>query len=56
MESIIEKLKENNVCSISISEDKEIVTIEDACDYYFGVELSKEEIKTLCKELMDLIE
>jgi len=55
MESIIDILKDNKI--ISISKDKNgIFTIEEECDNYYRVNLTKNQMISLSKEIQLLAE
>lgn len=55
MKTIIEKLFDENVISIELSEDKKTVECVDGCDFYYKKKLTKDELKKLIEELGELL-
>ena len=49
--SILKKLYDERVFESTVSEDGKYVTIEECCDYYYRVDLSKSELLQLIEEL-----
>ena len=50
----LEMLADERIFSIELSDSKETVTIQEECDYYFSVEMKKDELFQLISELQDI--
>ena len=53
---ILERLSIQRVLDVTLSTDKKTITFDEACDYYFDVDLNKEEFGLLIEELKILYE
>ena len=52
--SIIGQLEENRIASCNLSNDKLTLSVEEACDCYFAINLDKAEVSKLIDELTDI--
>lgn len=53
--SILDRLNDEKVFRIELSEDKKTASILEACDQWFGVDLSKQELGQLISELSKIL-
>ena len=49
--TILKRLSEKRVVKITLSNDKKIVDIEEACDDFYSVDLNKTEMSQFINEL-----
>ena len=52
--SIIERLEDERVATVALSDDKTELEITEECDQYFTVNLSKHDVGELIKEFQEI--
>lgn len=53
---ILDFLEEKEVVRFELNEDKTLTNVLECCDYCFGVDLSKQQLKQLISELEEIHE
>lgn len=55
MESILEKIDDERVFTMRLSDDKKKLTIEEACDRWFEIQLTKKEALKMLDEITHVV-
>jgi hypothetical protein len=52
---ILDQISNANVFNVELNDYKTILTIEESCDYYFNINLDKNQVLALAQELINLV-
>jgi hypothetical protein len=55
MESILEKIDDERVFTMRLSDDKKKLNIEEACDRFFKIQLTKKEALKMLDEITHIV-
>ena len=55
MESILEKIGDERVFTMQLSDDKKKLNIKEACDRWFEIELTKKEALEMLDEITHIV-
>lgn len=55
MESILEKIDDERVFTMRLSDDKKKLNIEEACDRWFEIQLTKKEALKMLDEIAHIV-